>query len=188
MVLLDLSDESLEEPLCDFVGAVVVLSVAGEVAFHLEVVGHVGCEDSLALLVRDVDVAAKNLNLGVLDGAERVDNVAEARDSCRERAADVCVDKGQLGGLVVVFVVHVVDGVESVDIQAGEPFKHCVILFHDFVVVQVLACDRRQFRTNLRARSKSGLFVLSAVDGVEQGLGQVGAGSEELHFFSCLCG
>ena len=69
-MLLDLSDESLEQPLCNLVCAVVILSVAWEVALNLEVISHVGCENSLAFLVGDVDVAAENLYLCVLDCAE----------------------------------------------------------------------------------------------------------------------
>ena len=187
MVLLDLSDECLEKPLCNFVCAVIILAVAWEVAFNLEVVSHVRSKDSLALLVRNVDVAAENLYLCVLDCREGVNNVAESCNTCCKCAADVCVDECELSCFVVVLVVHVVDCVECVYIQTSKPFKHDVVLVHYFVVVKVFACDWCHFRSNLYAWCKTCFFVLTAVDCVEQSLCKVGACTEELHFLTSLC-
>ena len=59
---------------------------------------------------------------------------------------------------------------------------------HHFVVVQEFAGNGGEFRTDLHAGYQAALFVLAAVDGVEEGFGDVRTGAEELHFFTCLGG
>ena len=110
--------------------------------------------------------------------------MAEARDAGGKGAAHVGVDEGHLGGLIVVLVVHILDEVQDVDVEAGQPVHHHIVLFHDLVVVQVLAGDGSVGRAHLFAQ----LFVHTAVDGVEQALGQVGAGAEELHLLAAADG
>ena len=116
--------------------------------------------------------------------------MGEAGDTGREGAAHVGVDEGHLGGLVVVLVVHVLDEVQDVDVEVGEPVHHEVELVHDLVVVEVLAGDGRVLRADLHvvALLVHELLVLAAVDGVVQALGEVGAGAEELHLLAGLGG
>ncbi len=175
VVLGDLGHERLEQPDGDVVDAVVVVAVLGEVTLDLVV-------DDDALLVAD------GLDLGVLHGRDGVDDVGEARDAGREGAADVGVDEGHLGGLVVVLVVHVLDEVQDVDVQLGQPVHHEVELVHDLVVVEVLGSDRGVLRADLHvvALLVHELLVLAAVDGVVEALGKVGAGTEELHLLAGL--
>ena len=177
VVLGDLAHEGLEQPHGNVVGAVVVIAVLGEVALDLVV-------DDDALLV------AHGLDLGVLDGAQRVDDVGEAGDARGERAAHVGVDEGHLGGLVVVLVVHVLDEVEDVDVEVGQPVHHEVELVHDLVIVEVLARDGRVLGAHLHvvALLVEELLVLAAVDGVVERLGEVGAGTKELHLLARLGG
>ena len=177
VVLGDLGHERLEQPDGHVVGTVVVVAVLGEVALDLVV-------DDDALLVTD------GLDLGVLDGAEGVDDVREARDARGEGTTDVGVDEGHLLGLVVVLVVHVLDEVEDVDVELGQPVHHQVELVHDLVVVEVLAGDGGILGANLHvvALLVHELLVLAAVDGVVQALGEVGAGAEELHLLAGLGG
>ncbi len=188
-MLADLRHEGLEQPLRNLVGAVVVLAIAREVALNLKVIGHVGSKNPLALLVGDIDVTAEHLDLGILDCGKAVDHVAEARDTGSERAAHVGVDKRKLGSLVVILVMHIVDSVQRVHVQVCQPFQHDVVLLHHLVVVQVLAGNRGDIRSDLHARGQACLLVAPAVDGVEQRLGKVRAGTEELHLFAGLgCG
>ncbi len=160
---LDLLKEAAQQGDGDVVGAVVVVAVFGEIALDL-IVG------DKALLVADA------LDLGVLDGREAVHHVAEPGDAGGEGAAHVGVDEGHLGGLVVVFVVHILDEVEDVDIQPGQPVQHDVVLLHDLVVVEVFRGDGRVVGADLLAE----FFVDAAVDGVQQALGQVGARQQQM--------
>ena len=66
----------------------------------------------------------------------------------------------------------------------SEPIHVEAKLVDDFIVVEVFASDRRIFRANLRTLHEA--FILTAVDGVEESLGEVCAGAEELHFLTGL--
>src|SRR5699024_4624907 len=160
-----------QQPHADVVGAVVVIAVLGEVALD-------GKVHSQAALVPD------GLDLGVLDGAEGVDHMGEAGDAGGKGAAHVGVDEGHFGFLIVVLVVHILDQVQHVDVEAGQPVQHLDVLGQHLVVGQVLAGDGGVVRANLLVV----LLVYAAVDGVQQALGQVGARAEELHLLAGLGG
>ena len=110
--------------------------------------------------------------------------MAEACDTRSKRTADIGIDEGHFGSFVVVLVVHVVDEVQRIHVDAREPFQHDVVLVHHFVVVEVFARNRRIFWTDLLTLHEA--FILTAVDGVEESLGEVCAGAEELHFLTGL--
>ena len=82
-----------------------------------------------------------------------------------------------LDAFVRVLVVHVVDDVHRIGVDAGEPLHHFFELADHIVEVEVLAAHRRAGRPCLLTRD----LVPSSVDGVEEALGEVGAGAEELH-------
>ena len=171
-VLPDKRNEFAEQPACDIVCAIVVVSVAGEVALDLVV----DCETVFI---------ADDGHLCVLDCGEGVDGVGESGDTGCEGAADIGIDERHFGGLVVVLVVHVVNQVERIHVQACEPFEHQLVLREDLVVFQDAGGDRCSRRSDLCAR----LFIDTAVDGIQESLGEVGAGAEELHFLTRLgCG
>ena len=110
--------------------------------------------------------------------------MGEACNAGGKGAADIGVDEGHLGFLIVVFVVHILDEVQHVDVQAGQPVQHLHILGQHLVVVQVLAGDGGIVGAALLVA----LLVHAAVDGVQQALGEVGAGTEELHLLAGLGG
>ena len=80
VALLDHLQEGLQQPDADLVGAVVVVAVFREVALDLKAGGKAG-------------LVAQGLDLGVLDGAQGVDDVGEACDAGGEGAADIGVDE-----------------------------------------------------------------------------------------------
>ena len=166
---LDLREEGFEHPLCDLVRTVVVVAIAREVA--------------LDLVVHDDAVVVDGLYLRVLDRRERVDDMGEARNARRERAAHIRVDERHLRRLVVVFVVHVLDDVQRIHVDMREPVHHALILHDDVVVLEVLRTDRTVGRADLHARH----FVHAAVDRVEQAFCEVRACAEELHLLARLC-
>ena len=124
MAALDLLQEAAQQLNGDVIGAVIIVAVLREIALDLVI----GDE---ALLIADA------LDLGVLDGGQRVDHMAEARDAGGKSAADIGIDEGHLGGFVVVLVVHILDQVQDVDVQAGQPVHHDIVLGHDLIVVQI---------------------------------------------------
>ena len=76
--------------------------------------------------------------------------------------------------------MHVVDDVQRVHVHAGEPLHHVVELAHNVVVVERVALDGAILRADLLL----GDLVHAAVERVEQALGQVRAGAEELHLLA----
>ena len=80
MALLDHLKEGAQQPDADLVGTVVVVAVLREVALDLEAGGK-------------THLVAHDLDLGVLDGAQGVDDVGEAGDAGGEGAADIGVDE-----------------------------------------------------------------------------------------------
>ena len=169
MVLLDLSQEGLQQPYSDLVCTVVIVAVAGEVAGGL-VVNH------NAVLVAD------GLNLSVLDGAQGVYHVGEAGNTGSKGSAYIGINQSHLGSFVVILIMHVLDQVQHIHIQISQPVHHAVILLNDLIIVQVLGSDRLVLGTNLLA----GLYIHTAVDSVQQALSQVGSCAEELHLFTGL--
>ena len=80
--------------------------------------------------------------------------------------------------------MHILDEVQHVDVQAGQPVQHLHVLGQHFVIAQVLAGDGGVVGAALLVV----LLVHAAVDGVQQALGKVGAGTEELHLLAGLGG
>ena len=172
VVVPDLLQEGPQQPHGDGICPVIVVAVAGEVALHLEVRG-------VAVLIPD------DLDLGILDGAQGVHHMAEACNAGGEGTAHVGIDQGHLAGFVVILVVHIVDQVQGVYIEPCQPLHSQIELLLDLVVVQVFGLNAAGVGGHLLLM----LQVPAAIDGVQQGLGQVGTGAEELHFLAGLgCG
>ena len=151
----------------DFVHAGVVVAVAGELALGLEV-------DDEAFLVADA------LDLGVLDGGQGVCSHGKAGDTGSHGAENLRVMQSHLDALIAVLVMHVVDDVQGINVGLGEPILHVVEQLHYLVILKVFTLVARGGRGHLLALH----FVHTAVQGVEQSLGQVGAGAEELHLLA----
>ena len=78
--------------------------------------------------------------------------------------------------------MHILDQIQDIDIETGQPIHHQVKLVHHFVIIQILGANGSELRSALYLE----LLIHTAVDRVEQALGQVGAGSEELHLLTGL--
>ena len=165
---LDLREEGLEHPLSDFIRAVIVVAVAREVA--------------LDLVVHNNAVVVDRLHLRIFDRGQRVDHMREARDACCKGSPHVRIDERHLRRLVVVTVMHVLDDVQSADIDMREPVHHALVFDDDIVVFEILCTDRTIGRADLQAA----LFVHAAVDRIEQALCQIRTRTEELHLLARL--
>ena len=73
--------------------------------------------------------------------------------------------------------MRIVDDIHRIHIESGQPGQYLTVLFTHFCIVQYVALWQGDFRCQLFA----GLFVLTAIDGEQQGFGQIGPGTEELH-------
>ncbi len=149
------------------VHAVVVVAVLGEIALHV--------------VVNDYSVfVAYAFYLGVLNRAERVGDNRKSRDTGSEPTLNITVVKRHLKLFVAVFIVHIMNDVEGIDIQAREPFHHIVVLFHNVVKVEIIALNGAVFRPYLDFKP----LVNTAVYSVKQALGEVCPRAEELHFLA----
>ncbi len=169
VMLGDLAHEGFEHVDGDLIGPVVIIAITGEVTFDFEVGGD-------ALLVAD------GFDFGVFDGGERIDDVGESGDAGGEGAADIGVDKSHLCGLIVILVVHVLDEVEGVDVDASEPVHHEIEFVEDLIIIEVFGGNGGVFGADLL----EALLVFATVYGVKEALGEVGPGAEELHFLAGL--
>ena len=89
--------------------------------------------------------------------------------------------QSHLDGLVCVAIVAVVDDVEGLNVGANHPVEHLLVALPHVVEVEgAVALDGLVAFHDLLAAH----FVAAAVDGVEQGLGGVHAGAEELHLLA----
>src|SRR5699024_11416957 len=104
-------------------------------------------------------------------------------DTCSKCTSYICIDKRHLSSLIVVLIMHVVDHVQCINIQLGQPLHHLVIFLHNLVIVKVLGCDRSVQRRYLLFC----LLVNTAVDRVQKAFCKVRTCSEELDLLTCLC-
>ena len=143
---------------------VVVVSVLGEVALGDEVHGD-------PLLVAD------GAHPGVPDGGEGVGGHRQAGDAEGGKALHLGIMEGHLAGLIGVLVMHIVDDIHRVGVQLCGIGQHLVVILPDLLIVQHLVGDGLDAGDD----PGPGPLIHAAVDGVQQALGNVAPGPEELH-------
>ena len=150
-------------------------------AVHTVVVVAVFREITLHLVVHDNTVFITDaLYLCILDGTEGIRNNGETCNTCRKVTLDISVMQCHLQAFVAVFVMHIMNDVQCIDIQSRKPFHHLVVLVHDIVKVQIIALNGSVFRAYLHFHD----LIHAAVDGVEQAFCKVCSCTEELHFLT----
>ena len=120
------------------------------------------------------------LDAGVLDGREAVRHYRQSGDAAGTGAEDFVVMKSHLNFLIAVFIVHIVDDIQCVDIQLSEPVADGVKFFDYIVKFQLFTPAGQKFGSDLL----SGNFIPAAVDSVQQSFRQVGSGAKKLHLLS----
>ena len=151
------------------VRAVVIVSERYIFAFAFEV-------DSQTTFVTD------HFHFRVTDGSQRVGNDRKAGDTGCADTFHISVMKPHLECFIRIFVVHVVNDLQSIDIDFCQPAHHLLVFLHHFVVIQILAGDRFETGSHLHTR----FLVTSAIDRIQQALCQVGTSSEILHLLTDL--
>ena len=160
---LELLAEEVHEVYAQVVYAVVVVAEAGEFALDVEA------------FAEPLGVAAGG-HLGIFDGRERVEGDRKPRHAVGEVDARVGVYERHLCLLVVVLVVHVMDDVHRLVVDAGDFGQHHLVVAHHLLEAQRALRERRDALDHQRA----GVLAAAAVDGQQQRLGQVAARAEEL--------
>ena len=96
-------------------------------------------------------LVADDPDLRVADRRQAVGDDRHAGHAERHRAQRRIVVQRHLDPLVGVLVVHVVDDVHGVDVDAGEPVHHLFELVEHIIEVEVLALDGADLRADLLA-------------------------------------
>ena len=153
----------------DPVDAVVVVSVFREIAFRDEFRGK-------SRFVQN------RMHFRIFDRGETVRQNGKSGDAAGHRPDDLLVMQRHFNAFIAVFVVHVMDDVQGVDVELGEPVGDLLEVLHDLVVVEDLALTEHADRG-------ADLFIVafhiaSAVDRIEQGLRQIDPRPEELHLLA----
>ena len=136
MAFVQFVHECFQQPDCDIVCTVIIVTVSREFAFCLEINYH-------TVFVTDC------FYFCVFDCAQRVYYVRETSDTGCECTSYVSIDQSHLCCFVVIFVMHVVDHVQSIYIQFCQPVHHNIVMFHYFVIIQIFSCDRSVSRSYL---------------------------------------
>ena len=169
LVARELPLERFDDFHCDRINPVVVVAELREIPLGDELADQTG-------LVHD------RFHFRVFDRRQAVGQHREPRNAAGHGADDLLVVQRHFDPLVAVFVVHVVDDVQRVDVEFAEPVGDLVEVPHYLVVVQIaVAGQQRNRRSDLHVVV---FHVAAAVDRVEQRLREVAARAEELHLLA----
>ena len=128
----------MEQPDCNIIRPVIIISVARKVSFCLEIHSH-------AFLI------AYHLHLGVLYSRQGIHHMRKSCDSCCEGSADIGIDQCHLRCFIVILVMHVLDQVQSIYIESCQPVHHDLIFADQLIIFQIFGGDRFVFRSNLHS-------------------------------------
>ena len=152
------------------VSSVIIITITWEVTLNLEVCGN-------SVFITDC------FYFCIFNSRQGVYYMRESGDTGCERTVNLCIDQSHLSCFIVIFVMHVVDHVQSSYIQMSQPIHHLVIFLHNLIIVKVLGSDRLVLRSYLHFQ----LLIHTAVDCVKKAFCKVCTSSEELHFLTSLC-
>ena len=130
-ILPQLAHERADEPRSKMVNAIVVVAELGKLAFGL-IVGH------------EPGFVADHSNFRVTDRRQAVGNNRHSRHAEGHRSQRSIVMQRHLNALIGILVVHVVNDVHGIDVDAGKPVHHLFELVDNIVEVEVLALRRRR--------------------------------------------
>src|ERR1051325_4134478 len=170
-ILPQLPHKGADQPRGELVNPVIVVAELWEIAFRLIV------SYQARLVAYDSHSRVANRRQAV--GDDRHTGHAESH-----RPQRVVIVQRHLYALVGVLVVHVVDDIHGVDVDAREPLHHSFKPVNAIIEVKVLSLDRADVWANLLACD----LIAASVDGIEKTLGEVGPRAEELHLFADLHG
>ena len=136
MAFVQFVHECFQQPDSDIVCTVIIITVSWEFAFCFEINYH-------TVFITDC------FNFCIFDSTQRVYYVRETSDTGSKCTSYICIDQSHLCCFVVIFVMHVVNHVQSIYIQFSQPVHHGVVMFHYFVIIQIFSCDRSVSRSYL---------------------------------------
>ena len=116
MVLADVLHELVDYVAGNVIDPIIIVAELGEVALDLVIHGQ-------AVLV------TKYLDFRILNGRQGVRNNGQSGNTGGKPAGHVLVVQCHLDFLVAVLVVHVMDDVQGVHIDLGQPLHHRIVFF-----------------------------------------------------------
>ena len=108
--------------------------------------------------------------------------MGETGDTGGKGTPNIRVDQSHLRRLIIVFIVHVMDHIQSFHIGLCQPGHHLLIFFHHFFIIQIFRGDGTVFWPHLSLI----LLVNAAVDGIQKTFGKIGSRPKKLNLFSRL--
>src|SRR5215471_4973044 len=133
---------------------------------------------ALSLVIRNKPaVTPYEPNFGVTNRGEAIGDHRHPGNAKSHRSQRRVIMKRHLESFIRIFVMHVVNDVHGVDINACQPLHHSLELIDNVVEVQIVSLNRPSRWSNLL----SGYLVSAAVDRIEEALDEVGSRTEELH-------
>src|SRR6185437_11381780 len=154
-------------PASDFVDAIIVITELRKLALNL-IVDH-----KPGFIANDADFCISHCR-------EAIGNDRHTRHAESHGPQGGIIMKRHFKTLISVLVVHVVNYVHGVDVDASEPSHHLLELVYHVIEVKVLAHYGNILRPHLLPCN----FVPATVDGIQEALGQIRSRAEELHLLS----
>ena len=155
---------------CDLICSVIIVTITWEITFNFKV-----CSNSI--LITD------SFYFRIFDSRKRVNYMRETCDTSCKRTINFCINQSHLCCFIVIFVVHIMDHVQSTYIEVSQPVHHLVIFCNYFVIVKIFRSDWCVFRSYLLF-----CFLINAtVDSVKKAFCKVCTSTKELNLFTCLC-
>ncbi|CCZ35846.1 uncharacterized protein BN747_01032 [Firmicutes bacterium CAG:646] len=167
MVSFDVRHKVMYNVISDIVYSVIVISVFREIALYF-------------VIYNDTIFISYRLHFCVFDRRQRIGYYRQTCDTSCKPTGHIFIMKSHLNSLIAVFVMHIMNDVQSVYIYLSQPFHHLVKSFHYFIVIQVFRSDRTIFRSYLFLAH----FIHTAVDRIQQTFCQICTCSKELHLFT----
>src|SRR6266850_439190 len=162
-----LTHEGADDPRSKLVDSIVVVAKLWELAFGVIV----GYEPSLL---------TDHSNSRITNCGQAVGNHGQTSHAKGHGPQGSVVVQCHLEALIRILVVHVVNDVHGIDVNASKPLHQLFEPADNIVEIKVLALDGADCWTHLLACD----FVAATVDCIEKAFGKIGAGAEELHLFA----
>lgn len=112
--LTQITDKGMQDILSDAVDPVVVVAELGELALS-PVIDH------------NAGLVADRIDLSILDGGQRVCHDGQTGYTGGEPAGNLLVVQSHLQTLIAILIMHIMDNIQRIDIQPGQPLHHIVI-------------------------------------------------------------
>ena len=125
-------------------------------------------------------LVANHFNFSVFNRRERVRHHRQSGNSAGHCPVNIAIVQCHFQPFVAVFVVHVVNDIQRIDIRFCQPRHHFLEPRSYLVIIEIFGSNRWELRRDLVA----GLLIFTAVNRIEQSFSQVNSRAEKLHLLA----